>query len=184
MTERTGADVAREMDEADPLAPFRDRFHLPGAEGGDPDIYLCGNSLGLQPRATADLLRGELEDWATLGVRGHHEGRRPWLRYHELLAESGARLVGARPEEVVHMNTLTVNLHLMMASFFRPDGARRKILIERHAFPSDRYAVASQLEWHGLDPEENLIEVARLCPVSCALPNTASTSSPSIRPDR
>jgi len=147
-------------DRTDPLASFRDRFLHPRTADGGEAVYLCGNSLGLQPRTAAERLREELDDWATHGVHGHFEARRPWLRYHEFLAESGARLVGAQPDEVVHMNTLTVNLHLMMASFFRPGGARRKILIEEHAFPSDRYAVESQLRWHGLDPDECLIEAS------------------------
>ncbi len=123
-------------------------------------IYLAGNSLGLQPRKARSYVEHELEDWARLGVDGHLEARHPWLPYHEFLTEQVARLVGAQPEEVVVMNTLTVNLHLMMVSFFRPTAERFKILMEAGAFPSDRYAVASQLRLHGLRPEEALIEVA------------------------
>jgi kynureninase len=147
-------DHARCLDQRDPLAPFRERFHVP------PDsIYLCGNSLGLQPRSVAAAVEQELSDWQTLAVRAHFEGRNPWVAYHELLTEKTARLVGAQSAEVVNMNTLTVNLHLMMVSFFRPTPERFKILIERPAFPSDRYAVVSQLGHHGLDPAQALLEI-------------------------
>ncbi len=139
---------------------FRDRFHLPSKADGQPLIYFCGNSLGLQPRRTAELVNEELEDWQRLGVAGHVEARRPWMPYHEQLAAPLARLVGAEPLEVVAMNTLSVNLHLMMVSFFRPRGPRRRVVIERGAFPSDRHAVVSQLLFHGLDPQRDLIELA------------------------
>jgi kynureninase len=123
-------------------------------------VYLAGHSLGLQPTAAADLVGQELADWRRRGVLGHHAALRPWIGYHERLAGPLARLVGARPDEVVAMNSLTVNLHLMMVSFFRPDRERRCVLIEKSAFPSDRYAIVSQLEFHSLDAGEHLIEAA------------------------
>lgn len=138
---------------------FRDRFHLPLDAHGHPLTYLCGNSLGLQPKRAGELVREELEDWQRLAVHGHLEARRPWLPYHEAVREPLARLVGAEPLEVVAMNSLTVNLHLMMVSFYRPAGARRKIVIERGAFPSDHHAVVSQLAFHGVDPADGLIEL-------------------------
>ena len=149
-------EAAKKLDAADRLAPFRDQFWLPGSDK-DPEIYFVGNSLGLMPKITADFVRHEMEQWRTLGVRGHFEGEFPWMPYHEFLADEMAKLVGARPHEVVVMNGLTVNLHLMMASFFKPEKQRTKILIERHAFPSDSYAVSSRLQMSGLDPEQNLI---------------------------
>ena len=147
---------AKKLDAQDRLAPFRGQFWLPGS-GQDPEIYFVGNSLGLMPKITADFVQRELEQWRTLGVRGHFEGDFPWMPYHEFLADEMARLVGARSHEVVVMNGLTVNLHLMMASFFKPEKRRTKIMIERHAFPSDSYAVSSCLQMAGLDPEEHLI---------------------------
>jgi kynureninase len=147
-------------DAADELAPFRARFRLPAGPDGRPAIYFCGNSLGPAPVDAAARVAEILEDWARLAVHGHHEGSRAWLPYHERFAAPLARLVGASPSEVVLMNTLTVNLHLMMVSFFRPHGRRRRILIERSAFPSDRHAVDSQLRFHGLDPDEARLEVA------------------------
>ena len=145
---------ARALDASDPLAPYREKFHHPPSQ-----LYLCGHSLGLQPKATAARVAEELEDWQALAVHGHTGARRPWLSYHERLAEKGARLVGAKPSEVIHMNTLTVNLHLLMVSFYRPTPDRHKIVIEKHAFPSDQYGVASQMRFHGLDPAESLVEV-------------------------
>jgi kynureninase len=150
---------ARQADAMDPFADLRERFHLPRDDNGDALIYLCGNSLGLQPRAVADLLSEELEDWARLGVNGHFAARRPWMPYHEQLNEHMSEIVGAQPDEVVVMNTLTVNLHLMMVSFYRPAPGRRKLLIEKPAFPSDRYAAVSQIRFRGLDPADALIEV-------------------------
>ena len=153
---------AAELDARDSLRPFREEFLFPPAADGDgqPVVYLAGNSLGLQPRKARRYVEEELEDWAKLGVDGHREARHPWLPYHELLTEQVARLVGAKAEEVVVMNTLTVNLHLMMVSFYRPTPERFKILIEAGAFPSDQYAVASQIKLHGLRPEDALVQVA------------------------
>jgi kynureninase len=139
---------------------FRDRFRIPPGPGGKPSVYLCGNSLGLQPIAAANAVAAELERWAALGVAGHFDGPLAWMPYHRLATDNLARITGARPHEVVAMNTLTVNLHLMMVSFFRPEKQRRRILIERGAFPSDRHAVASQLAFHGLDPDKDLVELA------------------------
>lgn len=150
---------ARRLDSEDPLASFRDRFHLPPGPDGKPAVYLCGNSLGLMPRDVPGLVSQELADWAQLAVDAHFRGATPWYGYHESVRQPLARLVGAHPHEVVAMNSLTVNLHLMMASFFRPQGERRKILIESAAFPSDGYAVRSQLQLHGLDPEGDLLQV-------------------------
>lgn len=153
-------DRARALDAADPLAGYRERFWIPQRPDGTDQLYFTGNSLGLQPRALAAEMEAELSAWKELGVAGHFEGRYPWMPYHEFLREPLARLVGARPLEVVAMNSLTVNLHLMMVTFYRPRGRRRKIVIERQAFPSDRYAVASQIRFHGLDPEDCLVELA------------------------
>jgi len=139
---------------------FRARFHIPNSAGGTPAVYLTGNSLGLQPKTTRKYIEEELEDWARLGVEGHLHARHPWLPYHEFVTEPMARIVGAKPTETVVMNSLTVNLHLMMVSFYRPAGKRTKIVIEKGAFPSDQYAVASQLKFHGLDPRAALIELA------------------------
>jgi kynureninase len=149
---------AETLDRADPLASYRQRFHVPQQDGKD-EIYLCGNSLGLQPQDTQRHVLEELEDWQRFGVKGHFDGRRPWMPYHEQFAERTARVVGAKPVEVVNMNSLTVNLHLMMTSFYRPTRERHKLLIERGAFPSDRYAVESQVRLHGFDPDESLIEL-------------------------
>lgn len=142
--------TAHALDRADDLAAFRDEFHLPIGPRGKPAVYFAGNSLGLQPKTAAALLSEELADWQRLAVLGHHEARRPWVQYHEFLTKVGAQLTGALPSEVVHMNSTTVNLHLMMASFYRPTPNRFRIVIEKGAFPSDRYAVTSQLRWHGL----------------------------------
>ena len=120
-------------------------------------MYFCGNSLGLQPKKTQEYLSQELEDWATYGVEGHTDARHPWMPYHEFLTEQMAQIVGAKPEEVIIMNTLSVNLHLMMVSFYQPTAERYKIIIERDAFPSDKYAVESQLQFHGFSPENGLI---------------------------
>lgn len=153
----------RARDAADPLASMRQRFLFPESERGESCVYFAGNSLGLQPRGAAAAVERELEAWARLAVDAHFAGGRPWLAYHETVRESLGRLVGALPHEVVAMNGLTVNLHLMMVSFYRPTPERHRILIEEHAFPSDAYAVRSQLAWHGHDPEGGLL-VARARP--------------------
>ena len=150
---------ARRLDADDPLRLYRERFYIPRGPDGAPAAYLCGNSLGLQPKAARALVEQELDAWARLGVEGHFKPEAPWYSYHELFRAAGARLVGAEPGEVVMMNSLTVNLHLMMATFYRPAGERTKILIEDPVFPSDLYAVTSQIEHHGLDPAEHLLTV-------------------------
>jgi kynureninase len=150
---------AEEQDRADPLAQLRDEFRLPTRADGSQQVYLCGHSLGLQPKAVASIVEDELDSWAHRAVDGHFESPRPWLTYHERFAPPLARLVGAQPLEVVAMNTLTVNLHLMLATFYRPTRERSKILIEKHAFSSDRYAVASQVRLHGFDPDVAMLEI-------------------------
>lgn len=157
---QVGEDFAVAMDESDPLKDYRDLFLYPRIADAD-CIYLCGHSLGLQPKTAAAFIQQELEDWAQLGVEGHFRAKDPWMPYHRLLAEQTAELVGAKASEVVVMNSLTVNLHLMMVSFYRPTRNRYKILMERGAFPSDQYAVKSQIHFHGFDPASALIE---LCP--------------------
>ncbi|MDR3388936.1 MAG: kynureninase [Rudaea sp.] len=145
-------------DAADALASFRGEFLIP-AHGNSEQIYLCGNSLGLQPRTTRQAVLDELDDWARFAVEAHFRGKHPWMPYHELVRDHLAELVGAQPGEVVAMNSLSVNLHLMMASFYRPTPQRNAILIEKGAFPSDRYAVESQIRFHGHDPAMALIEL-------------------------
>lgn len=156
-----GQDEAEALarDAADPLAPFRGEFLVPPHGKGE-QVYLCGNSLGLQPRATRQALLDELDDWRDLAVEAHFRGRHPWMPYHVEVRDHLAELVGAQPGEVVAMNSLSVNLHLMMVSFYRPTAQRPAILIEQGAFPSDRYAVESQIRFHGFDPAEALIELA------------------------
>lgn len=152
-------DHARLLDAQDELASMRDAFLFPTNDEGQPLIYLCGNSLGLQPRAVRERLDVELADWAKFGVEGHFHGTNPWYDYHEFLTPAMARVVGAQDHEVVVMNALTVNLHLMMVSFYRPTPTRYKIMIEGGAFPSDQYAVASQAAFHGFDPEDAIVEL-------------------------
>jgi kynureninase len=149
---------AQARDAADPLRDFRQEFLIPPHEGGD-SYYFCGNSLGLQPRAAREAVNAELDYWGELGVEGHFKGRLPWMDYHEFVRDHLAELVGAQPEEVVAMNTLGVNLHLMMVSFYRPTPDRHAILIEAGAFPTDRYAVESQIRYHGFSPTLSLIEL-------------------------
>ncbi len=146
------------LDAADPLHGFRAEFHIP-RHGDEDQRYFCGNSLGLQPRAVRAALLQELDDWAALGVEAHFRGRHPWMPYHAELRAPLAELVGAEPGEVVAMNSLTANLHLMMVSFYRPTSDRPAILIEAGAFPSDRHAVESQIRFHGFDPARDLIEL-------------------------
>jgi kynureninase len=152
-------DFARGLDAKDPLAQYRDDFLFPRDKNGKACLYLCGNSLGLQPKKAREYVLAELEDWADLGVEGHWMARHPWLPYHEFLTEPMARIVGAKPEEVVVMNTLTVNLHLMMITFYRPTSKRHKIIIEGGAFPSDQYAVDSQVQLHNFAPPESVVEI-------------------------
>jgi kynureninase len=152
-------DWARARDAADPLRAFRDEFLIPPHEDGTQSTYFCGNSLGLQPRAVRDAVNAELDYWGELGVEGHFKGRLPWMDYHEFVRDDLAAVVGAKPSEVVAMNTLGVNLHLMMVSFYRPTKERPAILIEAGAFPTDRYAVESQIRFHGFDPANALIEL-------------------------
>ena len=150
---------AQALDAADPLREWRARFELPRGEDGAPLVYLCGHSLGAQPRLAQRYVAECMEDWRTLAVEGHFTGPRPWVAYHERAAPALGRLVGADCQEVVAMNTLTVNLHLMLASFYRPSGDRRALLIERGAFPSDRHAAESQVLFHGGNPARDLIEL-------------------------
>ena len=155
-----GRDCALAMTARDPLADYRNLFHIPQTPDGADCVYLSGHSLGLQPKTARGYVERELEDWAKLGVEGHFHAQNPWVPYHERLAAPTARLVGALPEEVVVMNSLTVNLHLMLVSFYRPKGARNKIVVESNAFPSDQYAVQSQIRYHGYDPGSSLVEIA------------------------
>jgi kynureninase len=155
----TSRDFALDCDAADILAPYRRQFELPMHANGQPLIYLCGHSLGLAPRAALDYVSEELAEWAALGVSGHHTATRPWIDYAANFTKGLQHVTGALASEVVAMNSLTVNLHLMMASFYRPVGMRDKVLIEEGAFSSDRHAVLGQLGWHKLDPEETLVEL-------------------------
>lgn len=150
---------AQEMDQNDPLRDFRERFYFPSFHKNEV-IYLTGNSLGLQPKSVQSYIQDELDDWAKFGVEGHFLGKRPWFSYHENLTDKAANIVGAKPEEVVVTHSLTTNLHLLMVSFYRPEGKRKKILCEAKAFPSDQYALESQVRFHGFDPLVDLIEVA------------------------
>ena len=151
-------EFARSLDQKDVLRSYRNAFCIPRDVSGNEWLYFTGNSLGLQPKTTKAAIEQELNDWANLGVEGHLDAKNPWMPYHEFLTESMAKIVVAKPIEVVVMNTLTANLHFLMASFYSPTEKQHKILIESDAFPSDRYAVQSQLEFHGYDPEACLIE--------------------------
>src|SRR5881296_4161819 len=153
----TDEDYARQLDREDPLRDFREKFHLPLGKNGKAVVYFAGNSLGLMPKSARQIVEEELGNWATLGVDAHHATGTPWYSYHEALREPTARLVGANSLEVICMNSLTVNLHLMMATFYRPTKSRFKILMEDPAFPSDTYAIKTQLVHHGLDPKDALI---------------------------
>jgi len=158
MTYQNSLDFAKQLDQEDPISYLRNEFHIPRDKKGKEWLYFTGNSLGLQPKITSKYIEQELDDWANFGVEGHFEAKNPWLSYHELLTDTMAKVVGAKPVEVVVMNTLTTNLHLLMVSFYQPSKTKYKIIIESDAFPSDRYAVQSQLSFHGFDPEEALIE--------------------------
>ena len=149
---------AQRLDDADGLRRFRNQFLFPKHKGKD-FIYLCGNSLGLQPKVAGEVLTGQLNRWANYAVEGWFDGDQPWMFYHKELKELMAPIVGALPEEVCPMNTLTVNLHLLMVSFYRPQGKRFKIIMEGGAFPSDQYAIESQVKFHGFNPKDAIIEV-------------------------
>jgi len=157
MNYQNSLEFAEKLDTEDSLSHFRKKFHIPTDANNNELIYLCGNSLGLQPKTTSEYIQKELQDWAKLGVEGHTEAEHPWLPYHELLTKSMAKIVGAKPSEVVMMNTLTTNLHLMMVSFYQPTDKKYKIVVEADAFPSDKYAMESQLHFHGYDSKEGLI---------------------------
>ena len=152
-------DYAKQLDSQDKLAVYRERFYMPQVNRKEA-LYFTGNSLGLQPKSTASYIQQELDDWAQHGVEGHFHAKNPWVAYHKILTEPFARLVGAKPQEVVAMNGLTVNLHLMLVSFYRPQGKRCKIICEAKAFPSDQYTLESQVKFHGLNPEDTIVEVA------------------------
>ena len=159
MTFQATLDFARQMDAQDSLRSFRNQYLFPQHQGHK-CLYFCGNSLGLQPKKAAEFIKEELQHWQELGVEGHFEGELPWTQYHKALAPASAHIVGAQEDEVIIMNTLTVNLHLMMVSFYRPNAERFKIIMEAGAFPSDQYAVETQVRWHGYDPAEAIVEVA------------------------
>jgi kynureninase len=159
MTYKNTEEFTLQLDANDELKHYRNEFHIPLQKNGEEHIYLCGNSLGLQAKRTAEFINQELKDWATFGVEGHFHAKNPWMPYHEFLTESYSKIVGAKKSEVVAMNTLTVNLHLMMVSFYRPTSKRHKIIIEADAFPSDIYAVESQIKHHGYSAEESLIKL-------------------------
>ncbi len=150
---------AKKLDQSDKIASFKNEFQLPKDQDGKPVLYFAGHSLGPLPLKSKEYVNECMEDWGKYGVEGHFEGKSPWLPYHEFLTEDSAKLVGAKPEEVVVMNSLTVNLHLMLTSFYRPTKSRYKILIENNTFPSDRYAALSQARFHGFDPNESVIEL-------------------------
>jgi kynureninase len=157
MSDFFSLEYAQNLDKNDELREYRNRFHFPLDSNGDKKLYFTGNSLGLQPKSTREYINQELDDWAKYGVDGHFEAKNPWMPYHEIVTEKLARVVGAKPEEVVAMNSLTANLHFLMVSFYRPEGKKRKIVIEYDAFPSDVYAVKSQIEFHGGNPDTDLI---------------------------
>ncbi len=157
MTFSQDEDFALQLDRDDPLRQFREKFHLPLGKDGKPLIYFAGNSLGLMPKSARQVVEEELDNWAKFGVDAHHAAGTPWYSYHETLRKPVARLIGAKPVEVICMNSLTVNLHLMMATFYRPTKSRFKILMEEPAFPSDTYAIKTQIVHHGLDPKEALV---------------------------
>src|ERR1041385_875103 len=155
----TDESFAKQLDAEDPLHSFRQSFNLPLGKDSKPLIYFAGNSLGLMPKSARQVVEEELDNWAALGVDAHHATGTPWYSYHEALREPTARLAGAKPVEVICMNSLTVNLHLMMATFYRPTKSRFKLLMEEPAFPSDTYAVKTQIIHHGLDPKDALVLV-------------------------
>ncbi len=151
-------EFAKEKDSKDPLKSYREKFHIPVINGIE-TIYFTGNSLGLQPTSTKSYIDAELEAWKNWGVEGHFEAKKPWFAYHEFLTEKAAKIVGAKPIEVVVTHSLTTNLHLLMVSFYRPSGKRNKIICEKKAFPSDQYALETQARFHGFDPADVIVEV-------------------------
>ena len=159
MNYKNTEEFAKSLDVDDELKDYRNKFYIPVQKNGEEHVYMCGNSLGLQPKRTKEYLNQELEDWATFGVEGHFNAKNPWMPYHEFLTESYSKIVGAKSSEVVAMNTLTVNLHLMMVTFYRPTEKRYKIIIEGDAFPYDIYAVESQIKNHGFNSETSLIKL-------------------------
>lgn len=159
MTYQNTLEFAKQADQQDPLAQFRERFLIPQMNGKD-TVYFTGNSLGLQPKTTRAYIQQELDDWAAYGVEGHFHAKNPWFSYHEIFPEKVSKIVGALPEEVVVMNQLTVNLHLLMVSFYRPTKQRFKIICEAKAFPSDQYAIETQLKFHGYSLQDALVEIA------------------------
>jgi len=177
MTFSADEDFARQLDAEDRLRRFREKFYLPLGKDGKPLIYFAGNSLGVMPKTARAIVEEELDNWAKLGVDAHHAAGTPWYSYHETLREPTARLAGAKPLEVICMNSLTVNLHLMMATFYRPSRSRFKILMEEPAFPSDTYAIKTQIIHHGLDPKEALILARRAKASSRLQRKTLSISS-------
>jgi len=158
-TDPCSIEFAMELDSVDPLQEYRQRFYIPKDNKGKESIYFSGNSLGLQCKDVSKHVMQELCDWQELGVEGHFHAKNPWLPYHEMLTDRMAKVIGARPSEVVTMNSLTANLHFMMVSFYRPTKERYKILVNPHMFPSDRYALQSQVKFHGFDPIEAIIEL-------------------------
>ena len=160
MTFKNTKEYAQQLDQKDPLSSYRDQFHFPKINNKGV-IYFTGNSLGLQPKNAKKYVDEIMEDWAELAVEGHFKAEKPWWDYHERFAEKLAPIVGAKPSEVSVMNTLTVNLHLLMVSFYRPTKKRHKIIMEEKAFPSDQYMIASQVRFHGLDPEDTIVEVKK-----------------------
>lgn len=159
MIHQNTLEFAREMDQKDPLKSFRDKFHFPNFMDTEM-VYFTGNSLGLQPKTVGSYIQEELDAWAKYGVEGHFLAEKPWFAYHEFLTEKAAKIVGANSEEVVVTHSLTTNLHLLMVSFFKPEGKRTKIICEAKAFPSDQYALESQVKFHGLNLETDLVEIA------------------------
>ncbi|HZI54276.1 MAG TPA: kynureninase, partial [Chitinophagaceae bacterium] len=151
-------DFSKRLDNEDPLKNFRNKFFIPQHKGSD-SIYFTGNSLGLQPKTVSKYIQEELDDWAKLGVEGHFRAKRPWVSYHEIFPKQLSRIVGCLPEEVIAMNQLTVNLHLLLVSFYRPSKQRYKIICEEKAFPSDQYALESQVRFHGFSSGEAIVEV-------------------------
>ena len=152
-------DYAQFLDEQDPLKEFRNKFYIPLVNGKEA-IYFTGNSLGLQPKTAQDYVLDEMENWANFGVEGHHHGKNPWIKYHEMFPALLSKIIGAKEEELVVMNQLTVNLHLLMTSFYRPTKERFRIICEAKAFPSDQYAITSQVKLHGFDPDNAIIEIS------------------------